>query len=291
MATRRADRAVGRLVLVATPIGNLGDLSPRAIEALRAAALICCEDTRRTGRLLQHAGVQAPRLAVCNEHTESARIAEVLATLGDGGDVAVVTDAGTPGISDPGERLVRAVIDAGFEVTTVPGPTALVTALVTSGLATSRFVFEGFLPRSGRARRDRLAELATERRTIVVYEAPHRIVRTVADLAAALGGDRPVAVARELTKLWETVVRGTLGTVDLGEPRGEYVLVIDGAPVSGAAPDDDAIRAALRVELAAGATTRDASGAVARRLGVPKRLAYDLAVTESRRSGTIDSHQ
>jgi 16S rRNA (cytidine1402-2'-O)-methyltransferase len=275
-------------VLVGTPIGNLGDLSPRAVEALRTATLICCEDTRRTGRLLQHAGVPAPRLAVCNEHTEPARIAEVLATLGEGGDVAVVTDAGTPGISDPGERLVRAVIDAGFEVTTAPGPTALVTALVTSGLPTGRFVFEGFLPRSGRAREQRLADLAGERRTIVVYEAPHRVVRTLADLAAALGGDRPVVVARELTKLWETTVRGTLGDVELGEPRGEYVLVVAGAPDRDAPPDDDAIRLALRAELAGGATTRDAAAAVARRLGVPKRLVYALAVSEGHRSGTIE---
>ena len=285
MASRGADRARGRLVLVATPIGNLGDLSPRAVEALRSAVLVCCEDTRRTGRLLQHAGVAAPRLAVCNEHTEAARIAEVLAVLGDGGSVAVVTDAGTPGISDPGERLVRAAVDAGFEVTSVPGPTALVSALVTSGLATGRFAFEGFLPRSGPARRDRLAELAAERRTIVVYEAPHRVLRTLADLAAALGGDRPVAVARELTKLWETVVRGTLGSVDLGTPRGEYVLVIAGAPDVSTPPDDDAIRTALRAELATGVTTRDAAGTVARRLRVPKRLVYDLAVTESRRVG------
>jgi 16S rRNA (cytidine1402-2'-O)-methyltransferase len=284
MASRGADRPGGRLVLVATPIGNLADLPPRAVEALRSAALVCCEDTRRTGRLLQHAGVAAPRLAVCNEHTEAARIAEVLAVLEDGNDVAVVTDAGTPGISDPGERLVRAVLDAGFDVTTVPGPTALVAALVTSGLATGRFAFEGFLPRSGSARRTRVAELATERRTVVVYEAPRRVVRTLADLAAALGPDRPVAVARELTKLWETVVRGTLGDVDLGEPRGEYVLVIAGAPDVAAPPDDDEIRAALRDELGAGATTRDAASAVARRLGVPRRLVYDLAVTESRKS-------
>jgi 16S rRNA (cytidine1402-2'-O)-methyltransferase len=287
-ATRTRDGAAGRLVLVGTPIGNLGDLSPRAVETLRTATLICCEDTRRTGRLLQHAGVPAPRLAVCNEHTEPARIAEVLATLGEGGDVAVVTDAGTPGISDPGERLVRAVIDAGFEVTTAPGPTALVTALVTSGLPTGRFVFEGFLPRSGRAREQRLADLAGERRTIVVYEAPHRVVRTLADLAAALGGDRPVVVARELTKLWETTVRGTLGDVELGEPRGEYVLVVAGAPDRDAPPDDDAIRLALRAELTGGATTRDAAAAVARRLGVPKRLVYALAVSEGHRSGTIE---
>jgi 16S rRNA (cytidine1402-2'-O)-methyltransferase len=282
------DGAAGRLVLVGTPIGNLGDLSPRAVEALRTATLICCEDTRRTGRLLQHAGVPAPRLAVCNEHTEAARIADVLATLGGGGDVAVVTDAGTPGISDPGERLVRAVIDAGFDVMAVPGPTALVTALVTSGLPTGRFVFEGFLPRSGRAREQRLADLAGERRTIIVYEAPHRVVRTVADLAGALGEDRPVVVARELTKLWETTVRGTLGDVELGEPRGEYVLVVAGAPDRDARPDDDAIRLALRAELTGGATTRDAAAAVARRLGVPKRLVYALAVSEGHRSGTIE---
>jgi 16S rRNA (cytidine1402-2'-O)-methyltransferase len=288
MATRRTDPGGGRLVLVATPIGNLGDLSPRAIEALRAAELICCEDTRRTGRLLQHAGIAGRRLAVCNEHTEAARIADVLMTLADGGDVAVVTDAGTPGISDPGERLVRAAIDAGFDVTSVPGPTALVTALVMSGLSTGRFAFEGFLPRSGRARSERLAELATEERTIVVYEAPHRIRRTLVDLAEAFGDDRPVVVARELTKLFETVERGTLGGVDVGEPRGEYVLVIAGAPAARTPPDDDDIRAALRAELANGATTRDAAGAVATRLSVPKRLAYNLAVSESRRSGTMD---
>jgi 16S rRNA (cytidine1402-2'-O)-methyltransferase len=286
-ASRPRDGASGRLVLVGTPIGNLGDLSPRAVEALRAATLICCEDTRRTGRLLQHAGVPAPRLAVCNEHTEPSRIAEVLATLGEGGDVAVVTDAGTPGISDPGERLVRAAIDAGFEVTTVPGPTALVAALVTSGLPTGRFVFEGFLPRSGRARVERLADLAGERRTMVIYEAPHRVLRTLADLAKAFGADRPVVVARELTKLWETTVRGTLGEIDLGEPRGEYVLVVAGAPDPDGPPDDDAIRLALRAELAGGATKRDAAAAVARRLGVPKRLVYALAVSEGHESGTI----
>jgi 16S rRNA (cytidine1402-2'-O)-methyltransferase len=270
----------GRLVLVATPIGNLGDLSPRAAEALRDAALICCEDTRRTGRLLQHAGITGARLAVCNEHTEAARIPEALTVLGDGADVAVVSDAGTPGVSDPGERLVRAVLDAGYEVTAVPGPAAVVAALVVSGLSTARFVFEGFLPRTGRARAERLAELTTERRTIVLYEAPTRVERTIVDLAAALGADRRVCVARELTKLHETVVRGTLGDVELGRPRGEYVLVIEGALVAGEAPDDDAVRAALRDALAAGLSRRDAAVAVAGRLGVARRVAYDLAVAE-----------
>jgi 16S rRNA (cytidine1402-2'-O)-methyltransferase len=276
-----AERAgAGRLVLVATPVGNLGDLSPRARAALADAALICCEDTRRTGRLLQHAGISGVRLAICNEHTEAARIPEVLGVLGDGGDVAVVTDAGTPGISDPGERLVRAVLDAGHEVTTIPGPAAVVAALVVSGLSTTRFVFEGFLPRAGRARAERLAELAGERRTIVIYEAPHRVARTMADLAGALGGERPASVARELTKLHETVTRGTLGDIALGDPRGEYVLVIAGAPHVDAVVDDDAVRAALREELAAGHSRRDAASAVARRLGVARRVAYDLAIAE-----------
>lgn len=277
-------------MLVATPVGNLGDLSPRARSVLAAAALICCEDTRRTGALLNHAGIRGVPLAICNEHTEAARIPEVLAVLGAGGDVAVVTDAGTPGISDPGERLVLAALDAGHDVTAVPGPAAVLAALVISGLPTGRFVFEGFLPRSGRARAERLAALAGEERTIVVYEAPQRVARTLADLAAALGAERRVAVARELTKLYETVVRGTLGDVDIGEPRGEYVLVVAGAPVVTARPDDDTVRAALRDELAAGASRRDAAAAVSRRLEVPRRLAYELAAAEPGAGGpaTVD---
>lgn len=269
----------GTLHLVATPIGNLGDLSPRAVDTLAAAALVCCEDTRRTGRLLQHAGIRAARLAVCNEHTEASRIADVLEVLGDGDDVALVSDAGTPGISDPGERLVRAVLDAGFDVSAVPGPAAAVTALVVSGLSTGRYVFEGFLPRSGRDRSQRIAEIAAERRTTVIYEAPHRIVRTIADLTEACGDDRPVAVARELTKRFEEVQRGTLGSIAVGEPRGEYVVVLGGAPVDDAPPDDDAIRAALRERLGAGTTTRDAVAEVTRELAVPKRQVYALATT------------
>lgn len=270
--------AGGTLWLVATPIGNLGDLPPRAAEVLGEVALVCCEDTRRTGRLLQHAGIRAERLAVTNDHTEVARIGEVLDVLATGRDVALVTDAGTPGISDPGERLVRAVLDAGYAVSAVPGPAALVMALVISGLSTSRFVFEGFLPRSGRERTTRLQEIAREARTVVLYEAPHRIVRTLADLRAACGDDRPVAVSRELTKLYEETARGTLGTVDVGEPRGEYVVVLGGAPASDTPVDDDAIRTALRAEIDAGASTRDAVASVAARLGAPKKAVYALAV-------------
>jgi 16S rRNA (cytidine1402-2'-O)-methyltransferase len=265
-------------VLVATPIGNLSDLSPRAIEALAAASLVCCEDTRRTGRLLQHAGVRAQRLAVANDHTEVARIGDVLDVLAAGGDVAVVTDAGTPGVSDPGERLVRAAIDAGFEVTAVPGPAAAVMALTISGLPTSRFVFEGFLPRSGRERAERLAAIADEPRTSVIYEAPHRIQRTLADLLAVCGADRPVAVCRELTKLYEEVVRGDLGDITIDEPRGEYVVVLGGRPSETPAFDDDAIRAALRNALTAGVSKKDAVAAVSKQLGAPRKMVYALAV-------------
>ena len=280
--------ADGVLVLVGTPIGNLGDLSPRAVEALAAADAICCEDTRRTGRLLQHAGVERKgALMVVNEHTEAREVDGVLARLARGERVAVVSDAGMPGISDPGERLVRAAIDAGHVVEVVPGPSAALAALVASGLPTGRFVFEGFLPRKGSGRTERLAAVAAERRTVVLYEAPHRLPRTLADLASVCGDDRPVAVARELTKLHEEVWRGTLGEAAAWaverSPRGELVVVLDRAPA--APPPDDALVDALSVELAAGSSARDAARAVAARLGVPRRHAYDLAVTVARRGG------
>ncbi len=272
--------AAGTLWLVATPIGNLGDLSPRAVEVLKSSGLVCCEDTRRTGRLLAHAGVRAERLAVSNEHTETSRIDDMLAVLVAGRDVAVVSDAGTPGISDPGERLVRAAIAAGHNVSAVPGPAAAVMALVISGLSTSRYVFEGFLPRRGSERTRRIAELIGEPRTTVLYEAPHRIERTLADLRAACGDDRQIVIARELTKMYEQVHRGTLATIDIGEPRGEYVIVLAGAPVDETPVDDAEIRSAIRVELAAGGTRKDAATKVAAALGASKRRVYEIAVAE-----------
>jgi 16S rRNA (cytidine1402-2'-O)-methyltransferase len=277
---RNGDRTDGVLVLVGTPIGNLGDLTPRATEALRSADAICCEDTRRTGRLLQHAGVERPRLVVVNDHTEAREVPGVVARLGRGERVAVVSDAGMPGISDPGERLVRAAVAAGHAVEVVPGPSAVLAALVTSGLPAGRFVFEGFLPRKGSGRTERLGAVASEPRTVVLYEAPHRLARTVADLVEACGPDRRVAVARELTKLHEEVWRGSLGDAlawaPAAAPKGEIVLVLEGAPAAGP-PDDGALVDALRDELAAGATARDAARAVAARLGVPRRRVYDLA--------------
>jgi 16S rRNA (cytidine1402-2'-O)-methyltransferase len=270
----------GRLVLVATPIGNLGDLSPRAVEALRRADAIVCEDTRRTGRLLQHAGIPKPRLVVANEHTEARVTANVVGLLDRGDVVAVVTDAGTPGVSDPGSRIVRAALAAGHAVEAVPGPSAALAALVLSGLPTDRFVVDGFLPRTGTSRRQRLAELAAERRTTVLFEAPHRLARTLGDLVDALGPDRPVALARELTKLHEDVWRGTLGDAAdraaATEPRGEYVLVVGGAPPPLPA-SDEVIVDALRRAAADGVDRKTAVAEVAAALDVPKRVVYDLA--------------
>ncbi|HLM19504.1 MAG TPA: 16S rRNA (cytidine(1402)-2'-O)-methyltransferase, partial [Acidimicrobiia bacterium] len=267
--------------LVATPIGNLGDLSARGADALRTASLICCEDTRRTGKLLSHLGIKGVRMAITNEHTETERIGEVLQVLDAGGTVAVVSDAGTPGISDPGERLVRAAIDAGHIVSAVPGPAAAVMGLVVSGLPGGRYVFEGFLPRRGAERAGRLAEVRDEGRTVVLYEAPHRLERTLLDLVAVAGADRRIVLARELTKIHEEVWRGTLGEaverVRRVAPIGEYVVVLDGAPVPEAATDDEVTRA-LEVAIGAGASKKSAVASVAIALGVPKNRVYEAAL-------------
>ena len=279
----------GRLVLVATPIGNLGDLAPRAAEILASADVIACEDTRRTGLLLTRQGIARRRLIVVNEHTETERVPEILALLAEGRTVALVSDAGSPGVSDPGQRLVAAALDAGFVVTGVPGPSAAVLALTISGLATARWVFEGFVPRKGPARRERLAQIATEARTVVLYEAPHRLARTLTDLAALCGDERPVVIARELTKLHEELWRGTLGQaaarVAAAEPVGEHVIVLAGAPPDDA-PDEATIDEALEQRLAAGMTVRDAADAVAGELGAPRRLVYARALEARSRTRT-----
>jgi 16S rRNA (cytidine1402-2'-O)-methyltransferase len=270
------------LLLVATPIGNLGDLPPRAAAALADADCICCEDTRRTGRLLQLCGIErkAPLVRI-DDHTEVSRIGPILERLRRGDRVVVVTDAGTPGIADPGERLVRATLDAGLSVEVVPGPSAAITALVASGLPAARFVFEGFLPRKGSARTQRLADLAGERRTIVLYESPHRAARSLADLADALGPERRVAVARELTKLHEEVRRSTLADAaewaTAKEPAGELVLVVEGAAEPEPATSAD-VEAAVASALASGLSAKDAAARVAADLGVPKKTAYAAAL-------------
>ncbi len=273
----------GRLVLVATPIGNLGDLSPRAVEVLAGADVVACEDTRRTGKLMAHAGVSAPRLLVVNEHTEAAGADEIAQLVAGGNTVVLVTDAGTPAVSDPGSRVVEAVLDAGGEVEAVPGPSAALAALVVSGLPTGRFCFEGFLPRKGRHRADRIRELCQESRTMVLFEAPHRLARTLGDLASALGGDRAVAIVREQTKLHEEVWRGTLADAvvraDGTEPRGEHVLVVAGCP-DPAPPSESQIRMALNERLADGLSRRDAAAAVADDLGVSRRAVYQMSLED-----------
>ncbi|NQV97424.1 MAG: 16S rRNA (cytidine(1402)-2'-O)-methyltransferase [Acidimicrobiaceae bacterium] len=271
----------GSLILVATPIGNLGDITQRAIETLQSADVICCEDTRHSGNLLSHFGITGKRLIVINEHTEYDAREEIVELVIGGANVALITDAGTPGISDPGERLVTAAIDAGLRVTAVPGPSALTMALVASGLPTSRFVFEGFLPRSGIERSERLAMITTEPRTVVLYEAPHRLAKTLSDLTVACGAIRRVVLARELTKLHEEFWRGTLQDANLHvakvEPRGEYVLIIEPARPP-APPTDEELLAAIRAEIAKGVSRKDSAARVSARFGVAKRTVYELAL-------------
>jgi 16S rRNA (cytidine1402-2'-O)-methyltransferase len=271
------------VVLVGTPIGNLGDLSPRAASALGEADVIFCEDTRRTRKLLSASGIRAPRLVVMHQHNEasSADYAVELAT--GGATVVVVTDAGMPGISDPGERVVAKAVAAAVKLEVVPGPSALLVAVVASGLPATRFCFEGFLPRRGKHRAQRLRDLADRGCTSVVYEAPHRVAGTIVDLAAACGAERPFAAGRELTKLHEEMWRGSLGAaaewIAGVEPRGEWVLVVHGAVSSDHAhPTDAEVVDALQDRLDSGEDRRQAVAGVASDLGLAKREVYRLAV-------------
>jgi 16S rRNA (cytidine1402-2'-O)-methyltransferase len=223
----------GTLHVVATPIGNLNDLSPRALETLRGVAAICAEDTRHTRQLLSHFGIEQSLVAL-HEHNEADVAERIVARLQAGESLALVSDAGTPLVSDPGFRLVAAARAAGIRVSPVPGPCALVAALSAAGLPSDRFAFEGFLPAKTGARRERLAQLAGETRTLIFYESSHRIEETLADAVVAFGADRPAAVARELTKLFETVLSGGLGELharvaaDADQRKGEFVLLVQG---------------------------------------------------------------
>jgi 16S rRNA (cytidine1402-2'-O)-methyltransferase len=271
----------GTLVVVATPIGNLGDLSPRAADELRSADVVLAEDTRRTGRLLAHVGSGAPQRSL-HEHNERDRIAEVLALLAGGARVVLVSDAGTPAVSDPGYRLLAACADADVRIEPIPGPSAALAALVASGLPTDRVAFEGFLPRKGAARRTRLAELAGEPRTVVLFLAPHRVAADLADLADACGRDRRAALCRELTKLHEEVRRGTLAELTVGVAdgvKGELTLVVAGAPAPEPLElDDAALVERVTAAIDTGASKKDAIAEVARATGVPKRTVYQAVV-------------
>ena len=230
-----AQAGSGTLHVVATPIGNLGDLSPRALETLKRVDAICAEDTRHTRQLLAHFGLERPLLAL-HEHNEGDAAAPLVARLLAGDSLALVSDAGTPLVSDPGFRLVRAARAAGVRVSPVPGPSALVAALSAAGLPSDRFVFEGFLPAKAKARREHLQALAAEPRTMIFYESSHRIEETLADMAIAFGDERPAVVARELTKLFETVLDGGLAGLvrrvreDANQRKGEFVVLVQGAP-------------------------------------------------------------
>jgi 16S rRNA (cytidine1402-2'-O)-methyltransferase len=263
------------LWLVATPIGNLDDISPRAISVLRAAKVICCEDTRHSGTLLKRMNVTPERLIVTNDHTEHDAIEEVLMLLASNEVVAVITDAGTPAISDPGERLVKAAVAAGHAVHATPGPVAFVVAATISGLPTDRIAFDGFLPRSGAERRERLTEVARERRTTVLYEAPHRLEKTLVDLASVCGDDRRVALTRELTKMHEEVWRGSLAEAvkhsQSVAPRGEYAIVIAPALNSEVEVTDEEIVRELAARTANGLSKRDAIDEVTAAFGVARK--------------------
>ena len=269
----------GALIIVATPIGNLDDLSPRALKALATADVIACEDTRVTRKLATMAASRA-RLVRYDAASERSRIPDLVRQISAGAMVALVTDAGTPGVSDPGQRLVAACREAGLAVEIVPGPSAAVAALVASGLPSARFVFEGFLPRTGSARRKRLAELASEQRTIVLFEAPHRLADTIADMLDAFG-DRTVALARELTKIHEEVAVLPLGElverVRAGEVRGEITIVVSGAPEA-ARPEVADLAGLVVALMREGTTKKDAVARVAADLRVPKRTVYQAAV-------------
>jgi len=285
--TEGPDVHPGRLVLVATPIGNLGDLSPRARAVLASADLVCCEDTRRTRALLSAMGIAAggahgDRLLSLHGHNEATRVERVLSCVAAGGTVAVVSDAGTPGVSDPGALLVARLAEAGETISVVPGPTSVVAALVVSGLPTDRFSVEGFLPRKGKERRERVDSLMADQRTTVVLEAPGRVAATLTELAR-LDPDRPIAVVRELTKVHEEVWRGTMAAAAAEfatrEVRGEVVLVVGAASPADPASEeavDDAVRAQLAQRPGDG--PRQIAEVLGDALGVPRRRVYEAVL-------------
>ncbi len=268
----------GTLYVIATPIGHLADLSPRARQLLGSVDLILCEDTRSSATLLRHAGSDRP-LRALHEHNERASVEPLLARLREGASMALISDAGTPLVSDPGYRLVAAARAAGVAVSPVPGPCALIAALSVAGLATDRFSFEGFLPARSGPRREALQALRSEARTLVFYEAPHRIVETLADLATVFGPERAAALCRELTKTFETVLSGTLAELqakvaaDSNQQRGEIVLVIAGAPAQDAGPVLAAAQDLYRLLLEELPPSRAAKLA-AKIHGVPRRDLY-----------------
>ncbi len=276
----------GELILISTPIGNLGDFSTRAEEVLRSVDAIACEDTRHTMKLLSAKGITGKRLLAVHDHNEGVAAPGIVALIERGERIALVTDAGTPAISDPGEKVVAAVIAAGLTVSAVPGPSAFVMALSISGLSTSKFVFEGFIPPKGSSRRNAIAAIASEPRTVVLYEAPHRVLNLLDALIEACGPERRVVLARELTKRFEQVVRGSLEEVrqNVGDPLGEYVVVLEGAPIAPQGDplldEPDVLLSKVRQLRADGLSLKAAAATVAEQHGLGTKQVYDLVVSQ-----------
>lgn len=273
----------GKLILVGTPIGNLEDTSPRSLRTLEEADVVACEDSRRTRKLLTHFGTKVTELVVYSETNERRKAEELVARIERGQTVALVSDAGMPGLSDPGYRLVRECVDRNLEVSVVPGPTAVVSALAISGLPSARFVFEGFLPRKQGDRRRRLGDLVDEARTIVFFESPHRIAACLGDLLDVLG-DRPAALVRELTKLYEEAQRGMLSELleraETEAPRGEIVVVVGGKTRADAEPGPDELARRAKELMEEGLDRKEAMARVARETGVQRRKVFDALVEE-----------
>lgn len=270
---------MGTLYLVATPIGNLEDVTLRALRVLREAEVIAAEDTRTARKLLSRYQISPARLISYNEHNMKSRTPELLAAL-ESGNIALVSEAGTPGISDPGYELIMATLDAGHEVSPIPGPSAPLAALAASGLPFREFTFVGFLPRRSAERRKLFESLRSSPRTVVAFESPHRLRATLEDAHAVLGGDRRIAVCREMTKVHEEVFRGTIaGALGyLAEPRGEFTLVIEEAPAAVENLSDDDLRARLLYLKQGGHSMRDAVARVAAETGIPRRRVYALGL-------------
>lgn len=280
----------GTLYVVGTPIGNLEDMTFRAVRILQSVDLIAAEDTRHTGKLLQHFQITAPQLSY-HDHNRNSRIGELLEKLYQGKAIALVSDAGMPGISDPGYELVKACIEAGITVVPIPGASAVITALSASGLATDRFVFEGFLSAKGKERKERLEFLASETRTIIFYESPHRLRQTLKDLGEVLGTQRQIVLARELTKLHEEFWRGNIGEAialyeqgdampqQQREPQGEYTLVVAGMPPTKPQLSEAELKSELQQLMAQGISRSQASRQLAKVTSVSRSQLYQLALT------------
>jgi len=270
------------LYVVGTPIGNLEDMTFRAVRILQSVQAIAAEDTRRTGKLLQHFQITTPQISYHN-HNRQGRLPTLLAWLQQGQAIALVTDAGMPGIADPGYELVQGCIEAGILVVPIPGPSAVITALCAGGLPTDRFVFEGFLPAKTKARQDRLAHLSTEARTLVCYESPHRLLATLQDLAQSFGPERSLVLARELTKrhetFWRGSIRGAIAYYNQHSPQGEFTLLIGGTPEVKTSPSEVALKTELQQLLAQGWSRSQASRHLAQQTTLRRQRIYQLALT------------